>query len=90
MLVLVILVRSSSAYLLALIAVGGLWRLRTVWSERSRRLELLREARRLLVIGAVSLAVMVALVPVLSLTVAPLRLSAVTAKSEVFWPAATV
>jgi hypothetical protein len=63
LLMLVILVRSSAAYLLVLIALGALGRLRAAWSERARRLVFLREARRLLVVGAVSLAIMVALVP---------------------------
>jgi hypothetical protein len=63
LLMLAILVRSSSAYLLGLIALGALRRLRAVWSERSRRLTFLREARRLLVLAVVSLAIMVALVP---------------------------
>jgi hypothetical protein len=63
LLMLVILARSSSAYLLGLIALGVLARLRADWSERSRRLTFLREARRLLVVAVISLAIMVALVP---------------------------
>jgi len=63
LLMLVILARSSSAYLLVLIALGALERLRLAWSERSRRLMLLRELRRMLVVGVASLAIMVALVP---------------------------
>src|SRR5262249_28284556 len=63
LLMLVILVRSGSAYLLGLIALGVLGRLYATWSERPRRLMFLREARRLLVIAVVSLIIMVALVP---------------------------
>jgi hypothetical protein len=63
LLMLVILVRSGSAYLLGLIALGVLSRLYAAWSDRSRRLTFLREARRLLVIAVVSLVIMVALVP---------------------------
>jgi hypothetical protein len=63
LLALVIIVRSGSAYLLGLIAIGALGRLRVIWSERARRSRFLREARRLLLIGAASLAIMVALVP---------------------------
>jgi hypothetical protein len=63
LLVLVILVRSGSAYLLGLIALGALVRLRAIWSERPRRSRFFRETRRLLLVGAASLAIMVALVP---------------------------
>lgn len=63
LLVLVILVRSGSAYLLGLIALGALGRLRAIWSDRPRRSRFLREARRLLLIGVASLTIMVALVP---------------------------
>jgi hypothetical protein len=63
LLMLVILTRSSTAYVLGLIALGALARLRAAWPERSRRVMFLREARRLVVVAAVSLAVMVALVP---------------------------
>jgi hypothetical protein len=63
LLVLVILARSGSAYLLGLIALGALERLRAIWSERPRRSRFLRAARRLLLIGVASLSIMVALVP---------------------------
>jgi hypothetical protein len=63
LLVLVILVRSGAAYLLGLIALAALERLRAIWSERPRRSRFLREARRLLLIGVASLTIMVALVP---------------------------
>jgi hypothetical protein len=63
LLVLVILARSGSAYLLGLIALGALGRLRAIWSERSRRSGFMREARHLLLVGVAALAIMVALVP---------------------------
>lgn len=63
LLMLAILARSSAAYLLGLIALGVLARLRAAWPERPRRLMFLREGRRLLVIAVISLAIMVALVP---------------------------
>ena len=40
--------------------------------------------------GLVTAPAVLAALPAPSLTVAPLRLNAVTARSEVFWPAATV
>jgi hypothetical protein len=59
LLVLVILVRSGSAYLLGLLAFGLFERWRATRADRSRRLVFLREGRRLLIIALVSLTIMV-------------------------------
>jgi hypothetical protein len=63
LLVLTILARSSSAYLLGLLVLGAFERWHATRTDRGHRQTFWREGRRLLVAAAVSLAIMVALVP---------------------------
>jgi hypothetical protein len=62
LLVLVILTRSSSAYLLGLLALGVIERWRSTRADRSRRRMFLREARRLLIVAIAAQTIMVATV----------------------------
>jgi len=62
LLVLTILVRSSSAYLLGLLALGAFERWRSTRADRNRRLVFLRETRGMLIVAVVSLTIMVATV----------------------------
>jgi hypothetical protein len=62
LLVLTILVRSSSAYLLGLLALGAFERWRATRTDRSQRRTFWREARRLVIIAVVAQTVMVATV----------------------------
>ena len=62
LLLLVILVRSSSTYLLGLLALGALGRWRATRTDQSRRRVFLREARRLLILALVTQSIMVATV----------------------------
>lgn len=59
LLVFAILARSSSAYLLGLLALGAFERWRSTRTERSRRLIFWRETRRLAILAVVSLTIMV-------------------------------
>jgi hypothetical protein len=62
LLVLVILARSSSAYLLGLLLLGAFERWRSTRADRARRLVFWRETRRLAILAAVALTMMVATV----------------------------
>jgi len=62
LLVLVILARSSSAYLLGLLALGVFERWRSTQADRGRRLVFWREVRRLAIVALVAQTVMVAIV----------------------------
>jgi hypothetical protein len=62
LLVLVMLTRSSSAYLLGLLAFGAFERWRSTRTDRSRRLAFWREMRRLAIVALVAQTVMVATV----------------------------
>lgn len=62
LLVLVFLTRSSSAYLLGLLALGAVERWRSTRMDRSRRLVFWREMRRVAIVALVSQTVMVAIV----------------------------
>jgi hypothetical protein len=62
LLVLVILVRSSSTYLLGLLALGAFERWRSTRTDRPQRLMFWRETRRLLILALVTQTIMVAIV----------------------------
>jgi len=62
LLVLVILVRSSSAYLLGLLFLAAFQRWRATRADRARRLAFWRETRRQAILAAMSLTIMVATV----------------------------